>query len=224
MTETRSAFHFLRDRRTQILSVVLLLQAAGLYAILRPEKVPPCNPLNQFPAQVGSWNVAQEGVVDKDVTDVLRADDVMTRTYTDTSGRRFANLFVAYFRSQRTGQTPHSPKNCLPGSGWTPSESGIAAIAIPGMAEPLRVNRYVVSRGGDQSVVFYWYQSRNRVIASEYRAKIATVLDSIRYHRSDTALVRVVVPVFGDRVDVASATGEQFVQAFFMKLRNYLPS
>jgi EpsI family protein len=224
MAETGIGFHFLRGKHARILSALLLVQAIGFYAISRPEKVPSPRPLRQFPTEIGSWSMAQEGVVEKDTMEVLRADDVMTRTYADAGGQRFANLFVAFFRSQRTGQTPHSPKNCLPGSGWAPSESGIATISVPGLAEPLRVNRYVVAKGGEQSVVFYWYQSRHRVIASEYRAKIALVWDSIRYDRSDTALVRVVVPVSGDRVDVASATGEQFVRAFFLTLRNYLPS
>ncbi len=44
-------------------------------------------------------------------------------------------------------------------------------------------------------MVLYWYQARDRVIASEYSAKIYTVTDAIRYNRSDTSLVRVVVGV-----------------------------
>ena len=53
------------------------------------------------------------------------------------------------------------------------------------------VNRYVVEHGEDKSVTLYWYHSHNRVIASEFSAKFWAVADSIRYHRSDTALVRV---------------------------------
>jgi EpsI family protein len=98
------------------------------------------------------------------------------------------------------------------------------SIPIPGEAEPIRVNKYVVSRGQNQSVVFYWYQSHNRVIASEYAAKIYTVADSIRYHRSDTALVRVVVDVRDGDVDHATNIGEQFVKAVFEPLKHYLPA
>jgi hypothetical protein len=72
-----------------------------------------------------------------------------------------APLFVAYFQTQRTGKTPHSPKNCLPGSGWAPSQSGMIGIRVPGETEPIRVNRYIVSRGDNQDTVLYWYQAHN---------------------------------------------------------------
>ncbi len=82
----------------------------------------------------------------------------------------------------------------------------------------------MVSRGQNQSVVLYWYQARNRVIASEYYAKIYTVADSIRYNRSDTSLVRVVVGVDNGDTQSALNTAISFVQAIFQPLKQYLPS
>jgi EpsI family protein len=134
-----------------------------------------------------------------------------------------ATLFVAYFESQRTGKAPHSPKNCLPGSGWVPSQSGMIDIAIVAEKEPIRVNRYVVSRGQNESVVLYWYQARNRIVASEYSAKIFTVADAIRYNRTDTSLVRVVVGVEDGNTRGATDTAVSFVQSLFEPLRRYLP-
>jgi EpsI family protein len=81
-----------------------------------------------------------------------------------------------------------------------------------------------VARGQNQSVVLYWYQARNRVIASEYSAKIYTVEDAIRYNRSDTSLVRVVVGVDDGNVAKAVNTATSFVKAFFAPLKEYLPS
>jgi EpsI family protein len=224
MPESNGSFGFLKSTHAKVLTVVLFAQVAGMFAVSRTEVVPEARPLSGFPKQVGSWMTIQEGVVEKETMDVLRADDVLTRTYADIAHNRGANLFVAFFKSQRTGRAPHSPKNCLPGSGWAPSESGVDTIAIPGRPEPIRVNRYVVSKGEDKSVVLYWYQSRNRVIASEYRAKLYLVADAIRYNRTDTALVRVVVPVLGNDTATATRTAEQFVQALFTTLHHYLPS
>lgn len=215
---------FLRNKYALVLTVALAAQAVGLQAISRRENVPLSRPLAEFPLQIGGWQMAQQGVVEKEVMDVLKADDVLNRTYYDPALDRAANLFVAYFKSQRAGQAPHSPKNCLPGSGWSPSQSGITSIAVPGIAAPIRVNRYVVSRGESQSVVLYWYQSRDRVIASEYRAKFYLVADAIRYNRTDTSLVRVVVPVGPDGLEPATRAAEQFVRAFFIPLRQFLPS
>jgi EpsI family protein len=86
------------------------------------------------------------------------------------------------------------------------------------------VNDYVISRGQNQSIVLYWYQSRDRVVASEYSAKIFTVTDAIRYNRSDTALVRVVVNVTDGNLQAAEDTAVSFVQSFFTPLREYLPA
>ena len=72
--------------------------------------------------------------------------------------------------------------------------------------------------------MLYWYQTQNRVVASEYKAKLLTVEDAIRYNRTDTALVRVVVPVSGSNDAEAQQEAVEFVQAFFVPLRKYLPS
>jgi EpsI family protein len=216
-------FSFLKSTPARVLTAVLLLQMAGLLAVSRRENVPLTLPLSEFPAQLGAWSLAQEGQVDQETMAVLKADDVLSRVYADPQ-RRGASLFVAYFKSQRTGQTVHSPKNCLPGSGWTPSESDVVALAIPGRAEPIVVNRYVVAKGDDKSVVLYWYQSRDRVIASEYRAKFYLVTDAIRYNHTDTALVRIIVPVSGNDTATATTTAEEFVQASFMALRRHMPA
>jgi EpsI family protein len=215
---------FLGSKFSIAATVALGIQAVGLHAVSRRENVPLSRPLAEFALQIGGWRMAQEGVLEKEVLDVLKADDVLNRTYYEPALNRAANLFVAYFKSQRAGQAPHSPKNCLPGSGWAPSESGLVSIGVPGRAEPIQVNRYVVSKGESQDVVLYWYQSRNRVIASEYRAKFYLIADAIRYNRTDTALVRVVVPVGPGGIDAATRAAEQFVRAFFTPLRNFLPS
>jgi EpsI family protein len=143
----------------------------------------------------------------------------MTRAYTGPEGG--ANLFIAFFRTQRQGQSPHSPKNCLPGSGWQPSETG--RIEVPVNHGFININRYVVARGDDQSMVLYWYQSQGRVIADEFAAKFFLISDSIRNHRSDTALVRVVVPIRPGQTQQAEKVATDFVQTFYPVIKAYLP-
>ncbi len=224
MPDGKSQPAFLNSAHARILTAVLLLQALLFYTLSHGEAVPPIRPLGTFPARLNGWTLAQEGVIEKEVLNVLKADDTLNRIYAQEATGRAANLFVAYFKTQRTGQTPHSPKNCLPGSGWVPSEASVVDISVPGEQEPIRVNRYIVARGTQKSVVLYWYQTRSRVIASEYMAKIHLVIDSIRYRRSDTALVRVVVPFEGDAEEQASKTAVAFVQSFFGPLCARLPS
>jgi EpsI family protein len=73
-------------------------------------------------------------------------------------------------------------------------------------------------------LVFYWYQSRDRAIASEYKAKFWVVVDSMRLNRTDTALVRVVVPIVGNDQEAATRVASDFVRSFYGTLRQYLPS
>lgn len=206
-----------------ILSVVLLTQAGVFYGFSRNETAPAYKPFDTFPTQINGWNMTQKGVIEDDVREVLRGDDYISGWYSDSNGR-MADLFVAFFKSQRYGQTPHSPKNCLPGSGWVWTVSDEIPVTVPGRSEPITVNRYIISKGDAKSVVLYWYQSRDRVVASEYKAKIFVVADALRFNRTDTSLVRVVVPVRDGKEQVAQDTGVDFIRSFFATLRSYLPA
>ena len=216
-------FGFLKSRAVKILTGMLVLQAALFYGTSRSEEIPSMRPLMTFPRQFAGWQMTQEGYVDEETQAVLRADDTLTRVYASKEARLPASLFIAFFKTQRTGQAPHSPKNCLPGAGWEQEAAGIIDIQVPNQPEPIRVNRFIVARGENKSVVLYWYQSRDRVIASEYRAKMYLVADAIRYNRTDTSLVRVVVPVGGNEAE-AEQTAREFVQSLYPKVREHLPS
>ncbi len=200
------------NRPALILSMLFAVQGAAYYGLSRrAEAIPPSKPLAEFPTVIGHWRMVREGLLEQDEKNILRADDYLTRQYAAPGGKQ-ASLFIAYFQSQRAGQTPHSPKNCLPGSGWTWSVADMIDVDIAGRAQPIEINRYIVAKGDQHAVVLYWYQSRERVVASEYRAAVFTAWDALRYNRTDTELVRVVTPVTAD--------GVGFIRAFFAKLQS----
>jgi EpsI family protein len=203
-------------------TIVLIAQAFMFYSASHGEKTPLPGPLANLPTEFGSWKLAQVGVVDDDTRAVLKADDLMTRDY--VSGNAVANLFIAYFKTQRAGQSPHSPKNCLPGAGFEPVADESGRIDVPVTGRSIHINKYVVVNGEDEAVVLYWYQSQGRVIADEFAAKFYLIEDSIRRHRSDTSLVKVVVPV---RNGLTTATATQqatgFVQTFYPVVDSWLP-
>src|SRR6202140_1132950 len=163
MTSDKGPMH---NKYARILTVVLVIQAALFYATSRGENVPSMQPLHDFQHELSGWTMVQEGYVDDETQAVLKADDTLTRVYGSAKYRAGTSLFVAYFQTQRTGKAPHSPKNCLPGSGWEQSKERYLDVAVPGMAEPIHVNLYIVAKGDEKSVVLYWYQTQRRVIAS----------------------------------------------------------
>jgi EpsI family protein len=214
---------FLKGLPARTLLVVLLLQAVAYYAVAsRREMVPEVAPLSAFPSTSNGWTTEREYPLEQEVLDVLKADDTLNRAYVSPQRNATASLFIAFFRTQRYGQSPHSPKNCMPGAGWQPTEDSKFPIAVPGREAPIVINKYVIARGDEQSLVLYWYQSHDRVIAGEFSAKLWLVSDAIRYRRSDTALVRVVVPVSGTR-EAAEEAGIAFVRAVYPDLVRQLP-
>jgi len=213
-----------RNPYVRVVAVVVLLEALAFYAFAsRSETTPPAQPLVLFPSQIGDWLIYRDFPLDQEVLDVLKADDTLDRLYVNQATKQVAGLYIAYFRTQRYGQAPHSPKNCLPGSGWEPLKEDFLSVNVAGWDAPIRVNRYVVQHGDEKSVSLYWYQSHNRVIASEYAAKFWAVVDSIRYRRSDTALIRIIVPVGPAGTDAAEQTATSFVEAVFPDVLRELP-
>jgi EpsI family protein len=213
------------NKYAKVLTIVLLAQAAAFYAIAsRAEQIPVIPPLASFPFTIGNWQMQQDLPIEKEVQDVLKADDTLNRVYVDPARGEAAFLFIAFFKTQRYGQAPHSPKNCLPGAGWEPITTGILPITVAAWNGSIETNRYVVQHGDDKDVVVYWYQSHKRVIANEYAAKFWLVADSIRYHRSDTSLVKIVVPVRDNDVEGATRTAVNFVQALFPQILKQLPA
>jgi EpsI family protein len=66
-------------------------------------------------------------------------------------------------------------------------------VAINGV--PLRVNRTIIEFGDQRQLVYYWFQQRGRVITNEFAVKWYIFLDSLTRHRTDGALVRLIVPL-----------------------------
>ncbi len=203
--------------------VVFLLAAAGvlLRARDRAETLPPHLAVAEFPKQVGEWR-GEDVPLQPGVKQILGDGDFLLRFYR-APDRPYVDFFLAYFPTQRTGSTIHSPQNCLPGSGWAPVD--FTRIALPFAAEgDPRVNRYIISKGLDRQLVLYWYQSNGRVVASEYWAKIYLVADSIRRNRSDGALLRVVTPIArNESVPSAEQRAMSFVREVYPQLDRFIP-
>lgn len=202
------------------LSLLLICQAAAYHLLPKTETDFAVRPLREFPAEIDGWRMVAENEIEPEVQRVLRADDTLNRVYAKPDAPVGISLFVAFFRSQTTGAAPHSPKNCLPGSGYAPLDSGTAFVEDPS-GRRVEVNRYIVARGDSRSLVLYWYQTPARIVASEYAAKFWLVADSLRYRRSDTSLVRIVAPI-REGAD-SEKEAREFARVLLPRLTEFLP-
>ena len=215
---------------TRMVVVVVCLIGATLYLAhaSRAEEVPPREPLAGLPMVLDDWTGRREPDLGERVLEVLSVDDYIVRTYFK-EGNVPLGLYVGYHSSQRQGTAIHSPLNCLPGAGWQPLEVGRTVIPVSGAAgnasvTPIEVNRVIIGKGLDRQLVLYWYQSHRRIVASEYWGKVYSVLDAVRYNRTDAALVRVVAPIPDHMaVGLVEEHARAFVQTLFPLLGRHLP-
>jgi EpsI family protein len=215
----------MRGSLARFLFATVLIVGAAIFlrAHSRGEVFPPRQALQSFPRRVGDWT-STDVAIDQDALQVLGPGDFLLRLFTDPDKRLpYFDLFIAYFPSQRAGDTIHSPKNCLPGAGWAPVESSRVMLSVSGQT-PFPVNRYVIAKGDSRQLVLYWYWAHGRGVASEYWAKYYLVADSIRMNRSDGSLVRVTTPLVpGESADTAERRILPFVADVVPLLPNYVP-
>ncbi|MGC9971346.1 MAG: exosortase C-terminal domain/associated protein EpsI [Bryobacteraceae bacterium] len=208
--------------RGALVPVFLAAQILLIHAAVGREHPPAPPPLSRFPVEFGRWKLFREDPIAADIARELGADALLSRTYVETPAGSLASLFVAWFQTQRGGvRQPHSPKVCLPASGWTPEV--IDEVTLDTAAGAITVNRYLVANGAGRAVVLYWYQTPRRVIAGEWAAKFWLVADALRDKRTDTALVRVIAWPAGGKDEAATTVATGFARELYPLLREYLP-
>jgi EpsI family protein len=208
--------------KKQFWLIVFILVIAIIYlkVFTTIEAVPLPADIENFPKQVGSFSMTGSSEFPEDVLQELGVDTYINRNYRDKDGYQLS-LYLGYYEEQREGSLIHSPKNCMPGSGWNPVESSVIPIRVSDSNKTYKVNRMLFQKGMDKLIMHYWYQGRNRIVANEYIDRFFLILDSIFRHRSEGALVRVIGP--WDPSGNNEKKQEQFIENLFPALQQHLP-
>lgn len=211
--------------RLLVLSGCCLATFAYLGHALRPEPVSLRVPLSTLPAALDGWTGRATTPFRDDVVASLGVDEYTNRVYASAIESPVA-LYVGFYRSQRQGDTIHSPLNCLPGAGWQIVGRDRTDLHVPDRAARPRVNLFTIEKGLDRQVVLYWYQSHGQVDASEYWSRAHLIWQAMRFNRSDAAMIRVMTAVApGDEAGAdAARRAVRFAEALFPHLERVLPS
>lgn len=205
-------------------TLAFLLATTALTINLRADfdLIPKSAPLNQIPTSIAGWS-GTDLVIDQETLHVLGNGRFLSRAYLQQGNPEPIGLFVAYFPTQRAGITIHSPKNCLPGSGWVFQWSHYIDLR-DAAGKTHNVGEYIVANGENRQFVVYWYEAHGRSVASEYMAKIYMVTDAMRMNRTDGALVRVTTPIDPSEGPLpAKARVEQFTAQLTPMLHSFIP-
>ena len=200
-----------------VMTVVLLggtKAAAKLSETRRPDAL--SRHLGTIPMQIEGWNGSPIPGPSEAEESKLLATEELSRVY--RGGNQILDLWIAYYAEQKAGESMHSPKNCLPGAGWEAVDYGFVEVPIEGHP-PVSVNRYLVEKGAQKLQVLYWYQSKQRIVASEYTGKGFLVWDSILGRSTGASLVRLTMPDRPGAVDEEIRFASKIVPAVDACLR-----
>ena len=134
---------------------------------------------------------------------------------------------MAYYDSLAKGAAIHSPRVCLPGTGWEFASFGERNFTELANGVPGTYNYAVVQKGEQKILMYYWYQQRERRTANEFSMKYYLLVDNLFKSRKDGALVRLYTPILasaGEKGEAEAATRlRSFVQTISSKMTDYLP-
>ena len=123
----------LSDWPRTLVPVFLTAQRLLVYFAAGRENLPATPVLSGFPAKFSEWSQLREDPLEPELVNDLHADQLLNRIYVNRPTGSLASLFLAWFQSQRGGKSqPHSPKVCLPASGWVPEATGEMNIETAG--------------------------------------------------------------------------------------------
>jgi EpsI family protein len=203
------------------LLVAGLVLVGGIFAThnIRASNNPQVHqPLRDFPASISSWHSEDLPFDAADIKEI-GVDDYTNREYSG-SGHPI-ELYIGYYKDQRSGDAIHSPKNCLPGEGWEPVRSTL--LQIGSADKPVLVNEYIVEKGTSRDLVLYWYQTHGRIVASEYWAKFWLVADGVRHRSTDGAMIRIWTTA-ADGEESAQARATDFARRVYPQVSEFLPN
>jgi EpsI family protein len=206
------------NKRVLIVSIIIFIFILSLKISPFHEVVPLRKPFSSFPLQWNGW-VGEFHNLDDITLDMLKMSEYVNISY--NKGPYRTGLYIGYYSSQRGGSQIHSPKLCLPASGWHKISENTKTKHIDGIGKISFVEA-IYQKDNTKEVFLYWYQMKNLYITNEYKLRVYRFLNSIRYGRNDAAFIRISAPVIYNIRETTDLI-EDFMKDFLPLLKDYLP-
>ncbi len=185
-------------------------------------RVPIKQSLQSFPRVLEQWQVRNERKSSDAVIGMLGVDDYVEYNYYNPAGEG-VNFYVAFYEAVGGGRGYHSPKNCIPGGGWGIDAVDTVQVNVQNRPKPVEITELIIRNRNEYQVVYFWFQNRGRIIASEYWEKIYLVLDAITMKRRDGSFVRLITYAPDGKLDQARNRLDRFAPLAIQELANFLP-
>jgi len=207
--------------RSRFLVVFALLAGMGLYmSFHRDLIVPLARPFSEFPPVHGEWRMAGQSNLDAGSLAVLMPTDYLSRRYVGGDGVA-VDMYLSYFDGGPNSGGIHSPRHCLPGSGWYELSSERTSMELGGKG--VNMVRSVYAKGEMRELIYYWFAMRDKTMSDEYSLKLAEITGSMFHRRRDQSFIRISVQARDD-VQAAQTRIEDFLRDFHPLFLEFLPS
>jgi EpsI family protein len=187
------------------------------------ERIPIRESLDRFPLQVAQWTGVRRQLEEKFIQ-ALDFSDYTLVDYRNPAGKT-VNFYVAYYETQRKGESIHSPETCLIGGGWVFTQKGRKTFDLGGNPHSsITVNRVVMEQPGARMLSYFWFPQRGRVLTNAVELKIYNFWDALTRQRTDGSLVRIITPLLPhESPEQADERLEGFARDAVPLLSRFLP-
>ncbi len=177
-------------------------------------------PLADFDHEIAEWKMTSESQLDSETLALLKPDDYLMRNYTD--GERIVTLYIGFHNSRTSSGRIHSPKHCLPSSGWKKVNEKVKSVGISGDLVYPEYVEAVYEKNLEKAVFSYWYQVGDRHIVQEYALGIAAIREILSGRSGFTAFVRISTSTKNTSTEESSLTNEKFMKTLLPRLNSFL--
>jgi len=197
-----------------MLGIVIATCAFGLLITNYQPAVSENARLDSFPLEFDGWVGVQE-TIPTYVINQLNPSGIFAANYANSDGARI-NLLIDYFSGNDPGG-PHSPRNCMPGSGWVFVSESERLINLGD--HTITTVRFIMQLGESKRIMDFWYVTKYGETANDYTFKFYKMLSSLTLQPTDVAFIR----FFAAADSISLASLDHFEQASLPLIYERLP-
>ncbi len=193
--------------------------------------IPPREDFRGFPLEIEEGWVCTPDDVDDKVVENLGVTDYLLCNFRSAEQQAMIGVYVGYHETQvreeggGSGENSiHPPAHCLPGSGWDIIRNETVPLDLPELPQPgATVKRLLIAKGEARQLVYYWYQSRGRVISEDWKKIVYVGYDRATRNRTDGSLVHFSIPVYRKNEAKAEEAFRSLAPHLLRRMPEYVP-
>lgn len=214
------ASHIIDIKKFNIALIVTILLGIFIgYAIYlyTPQPVHLKRNLQTLPLNIDHWKGEDSAIINEAM---LRygVDSELNRSYKDPSTGRTIGLYIGYFASQTQGkELINVTLNDLY------MKTSQYVLKSDNIGESHTINRAVMTNGGKNLLVLYWYDINGHIIANRYEAKLLTAVNGAIRNTTNGAIIMITSEFNGSsEVNELTRTDESFIMELQPLLSTHL--